>query len=88
MSVSYTHLPWEVDTETTTTPANALIMAAPAANAARLLGRFSPALDALSSITCASAAMVTFAFARDAIALPESGTGVLVPLATPWSRCV
>ncbi len=77
--------PWEVDTETTTTPANALIMAAPAANAARLLGRFSPALDALSSITCASAAMVTFAFARDAIALPESGTGVLVPLATPWS---
>ncbi len=77
--------PWEVDTETTTTPAHAVIMAASASSAAHLLGRFDPHLEKLSSITCASAAMVTFAFSRDDVALPERGTGALVPLSTTWS---
>ena len=36
-------------------------------------------------VRSAGAAMITFSVARGAIALPSSGTGVLVPLATPWS---
>lgn len=78
--------PWEVDTPTTTTPANAVIMAAPANVAGRLLGAQHPGLRALESVQFAGAAMVTFCVASGDIALPARGTGVLVPLATPWSH--
>jgi oxygen-dependent protoporphyrinogen oxidase len=77
--------PWEVDTATTTTPANALIITTPAQVSARLLDHLSPAFEALQSISTASAAMITFSIARDEVALPEHGTGVLVPLGTQWS---
>jgi oxygen-dependent protoporphyrinogen oxidase len=77
--------PWEVDTSTTTTPADTLIVATHAPVAGRLLGAFDPRLDALTNIPSAGAAMVTFSVARDDIVLPPSGTGVLVPLGTKWS---
>ena len=76
--------PWEVDTETTTTLAHALVLATPAPFAAQLAGDFDAALARLDSIPSAGAAMVTFDIARSNITLPASGTGVLVPLATAW----
>ena len=77
--------PWEVDTENTTTPAHALILATPAPICAQLVGEFSPALERLATIPSAGAAMVTFNIARSNLTMPERGTGVLVPLGTPWS---
>jgi oxygen-dependent protoporphyrinogen oxidase len=76
--------PWEVDTNVTTTPAHSVIFATPATITGRLVGVQDPRLDALQRVVSASAAMVTFAIARDQLTLPVSGTGVLVPLATPW----
>ncbi len=75
---------FEVDTDTTTTPANVVVVATPAGVAARLTGSFDPDLAALGTIPSAGAAMVTLVFSRAALRLPEHGTGVLVPLATPW----
>lgn len=77
--------PWEVDTNDTTTPADAIVFAAPAPVAGQLLGPLDPALRALSSVRRAGAAMVTFAISRDEVTLTESGTGVLVPLSSAWS---
>jgi oxygen-dependent protoporphyrinogen oxidase len=77
--------PWEVDTTTTTTPANAIIVATPAKVCSQLLGHFDPALEELRSIATAGAAMITFAVDRSRVTLPERGTGVLVPLGTDWS---
>jgi oxygen-dependent protoporphyrinogen oxidase len=74
-----------VDTSSTTTPANALIVTTPPAETARLVGHFSPALEALAGVASASAAMVTFSVNEAHITLPEHGTGVLVPLGTEWS---
>ncbi len=76
--------PLEVDTARTTTPANAVIFATPAPVVGSLLGSFDPALGALRDVTAASAAMVTFVVPRNDIELPNEGTGVLVPLDTPW----
>lgn len=75
---------FEVDTDTTTTPATLVVLATPAGVAARLAGPLDPDLAALGTIETAGAAMVTLAFPRAAVRLPEHGTGVLVPLATPW----
>jgi len=77
--------PWEVDTQTTTTPANAIIVATPAHEAGHLVGHFDPALEQLSHVATAGAAMITFSIDRTRVALPEHGTGVLVPLGTKWS---
>lgn len=76
--------PLEVDTYRTTTPANAVVLATPASTAGALVGSFDPALVALRDVTSASAAMVTFSMSRSQIELPPRGTGVLVPLMTPW----
>ncbi|MDE3007523.1 MAG: protoporphyrinogen oxidase [Acidobacteriota bacterium] len=73
--------PVEVDTATTTTPANAVIVATPAHVAGALLGRFHEDLAALAHVDSAGAAMVTFSLAPTAL---PPGTGVLVPLQTPW----
>ncbi len=75
---------WEVETDATTTPAHGIVVATPAPATAHLVGAFDPDLAALGAIPSAGAAMVTFRFARAAVVLPEHGTGVLVPLATPW----
>ena len=77
--------PWEVDTANTTTGADAVILATPANVTGTLLAHLDPALAALTGVTSAGAAMVTLRYARARRALPVSGTGVLVPLATPWS---
>ena len=74
--------PLEVDTASTTTPADAVVLAAPAPVAGRLLGGADAALAALSGVAMAGAAMVTLLY-RPALALP-GGTGVLVPLGTAW----
>jgi len=78
--------PWEVDTPTTTTPANAIIMAAPANVAGRLLGAHAGALGTLENVEFAGASMVTFCLASEDVTLPPRGTGVLVPLATRWAH--
>ncbi len=77
--------PWEVDTNATTTPADAVVMATPAPVTARLLGAHDAALAQLADVRSAGAAMVTFSVARNAIATGTKGTGILVPLDTPWS---
>ncbi len=77
--------PWEVDTQHTTTPANAIVLATPAPVTGKLLGAHDAAIDELRSIASAGAAMVTFAIPRDEITLLETGTGILVPLNSPWS---
>ncbi|MHB8380184.1 MAG: protoporphyrinogen oxidase [Acidimicrobiales bacterium] len=77
--------PWEVDTLTTTTPANAILLATPAPVVGALLGSLDPMIDDLRQIESAGAAMVIFALTNDEIALPPHGTGVLVPLGTNWT---
>jgi oxygen-dependent protoporphyrinogen oxidase len=77
--------PWEVDTATTTTPANALIMATPANVTGHLLGDYHHGLGALRHVRSAGAAMINFSIARSDVTLPEHGTGILVPLGTTWS---
>lgn len=77
--------PWEVDTATTTTGADYVLLAAPASTAGQLLGSLDPAFEALGKVQFAGAAMITLSVDRSAITLPEKGTGVLVPLATTWS---
>ncbi len=74
--------PWRVDTDTTTTPADAVILATPAAATARLLSDL-PAVALLARVRTAGAAMVTLRLARST-GLPATGTGILVPLRTPW----
>lgn len=76
--------PWEVDTITTTTPADVVIVATPATAAARLLAAYDFRLERLSSIASAGAAMITLSAPRDETTLPAHGTGVLVPLDSPW----
>ncbi len=76
--------PWEVDTYTTTTPADAVVVATAAPVAGALLGAHDLALERLREVASAGAAMVTFVLPRDQVTLTPSGTGVLVPLGTPW----
>lgn len=77
--------PWEIDTPATTTPAHAVVMATPAAITARLLGALDPALALLGNVRSAGAAMITFSVPKELITLSASGTGILVPLRSPWS---
>ena len=75
---------YDVDTPDTTTPADAVVLATPGSVAGTLAGALDPALAALTGVRCASTAMVTIAVARDALRLDFPGTGVLVPLGTPF----
>jgi oxygen-dependent protoporphyrinogen oxidase len=77
--------PLEVDTFATTTPANGVILATPATVTAALIGSYDSAIDALSHIDSAGAAMVTFSVPRANVTLPARGTGILVPLGTSWA---
>jgi oxygen-dependent protoporphyrinogen oxidase len=77
--------PLEVDTFATTTPANGVILATPASATASLIGSYDPDIDALRRIDSAGAAMVTFSVPRANVTLPARGTGILVPLGTPWA---
>ena len=76
--------PLVVETATTATPADAVVVATPAAVTAALLGSWDPDLAALGSIRYAAAAMVSASYPEVTAPLP-AGTGVLVPLGTPWA---
>ncbi|MHB1906629.1 MAG: protoporphyrinogen oxidase [Acidimicrobiales bacterium] len=76
--------PWEVDTATTTTPVDAVVLATPAPVTAALGGRHAPALAGLSRVRSAGVAVVSLSLERATTTLPATGTGLLVPLATAW----
>ncbi len=76
--------PLEVDSSRTTTPANAVIFATSAPAVGSLVGSLDPDLARLRNVTAASTGIVTFAVSSDHIELPSDGTGILVPLDTPW----
>ena len=76
---------WEVDTESTTTSANAVIMATPASVTGHLTASVDKAFAKLEHVRTAPTAMATFEFATESIQLPKHGTGVLVPLGTKWT---
>jgi oxygen-dependent protoporphyrinogen oxidase len=76
---------WEVDTESTTTAANAVIMATPASVTGHITASVDEALAKLQHVRTAATAMITFEFATESIQLPKHGTGILVPLGTRWS---
>jgi len=76
--------PWEVDTASTTTPADVVVLATPAPVAGHLVGELDPALAALREVVSAGAATVTLSYALEEVTLPARGTGVLVPLGTAW----
>jgi protoporphyrinogen/coproporphyrinogen III oxidase len=75
--------PWEIDTPSTTTPADSVVMATPASATARLLGAHDPSIAQLAGVRSAGAAIITFSVPRAAVTLPPSGTGILVPLNSP-----
>ena len=76
--------PLVVETAHTATPADAVVVATPAPVTAALLGSWDPDLAALGSVAYAAAAMVSASYPEATAALP-AGTGVLVPLGTPWA---
>ncbi len=76
---------WDVDSLSTTTPADFVILATPAPVTSTLLSQYHHAFAALVDVPYAGAAMVTFHVATSHITLPPHGTGVLVPLGTAWT---
>jgi oxygen-dependent protoporphyrinogen oxidase len=78
--------PWEVDTRSTTTPANAVVMATSAPVVGTLLGAHDPRIERLGTLRSASAALVTFVASKNEVTLTDRGTGILVPLNTRWAR--
>jgi len=74
------HAPWTVNSQTTTTPADGVVIAVPAQQAATLVKGIDEELSSLlHTIDYASVAIVTFIFNEHDLPLPESGTGVLIP---------
>lgn len=76
---------WSVATDSTVTEADAIIITTPPQTAGALLAPHAPSGRALSEMKSASAAMVTFAIPRADVTLPETGTGVLIPLGTTFT---
>lgn len=71
---------WSCNTETTTTPADAVLIAAPAPAAARLLRPLDDeTASLLEQVDYSSVAIATFTLAEADITLPELGTGALIP---------
>lgn len=78
---------WSVDTDETTTPADGVIITTPTGPAARLLRPHDEeAASLLEQTEYSSVAVVTFAFSAADLALPEHGTGALVPPGTIHRR--
>ena len=73
-----------VETATSVTPADAVVVATPPQIAGALLGNLAADVRRLEFVKSASSTMVTFAVPRATCPLPESGTGVLVPLNTKF----
>lgn len=78
--------PLAVDCAASSTSATCVIVTTPPRNAAALVGDLVPMARDLESIPSASAAMITMSFRSSDITLPSRGTGVLVPLNTPWRK--
>ncbi len=76
--------PLGVETDDTLTPAHVVILATPAPVAADLSASLSDGARELTTIDSASAAMVSLVYSSADLTLPEHGTGVLVPLQTPF----
>lgn len=76
--------PLAVDTANATTPAHAVIVTTPPRVSATLIEPLAAGVGELANVRSASAAMVTVDLDPHAVTLPPSGTGVLVPLGTPW----
>ena len=75
---------WLVDSASTTTPADGVVIAVPAPAAAQILRPLDPEAAALlDQIDYASVGVVTLLFDEESITLPDEGTGVLVPPGTP-----
>jgi oxygen-dependent protoporphyrinogen oxidase len=72
----------EVDTRSTTTPADGVILAVGPRPLGQIAGHIDARVAALAAVPSASVAMVTYRVARRDINLPATGTGVLVPLGT------
>lgn len=74
---------WSLDTPAGTVPADVVVLATPAANAAGLLAGAgaagSEAAALLAGVRSASVAMVTLAYRRSDVPLPLDGSGFLVP---------
>lgn len=85
-STPHDQRPWAVETATRLTPADVVIVATPPQVAGSLLGALSSDLRQLELVRSASTTMVTYAIDRATSTLPDSGTGVLVPLQTPFRR--
>lgn len=77
---------WSVATANTVTEADAVVMATPPQVAGTLLEAHAPECESLRAMSSASAAMVTYAVARSDVQLPATGTGVLIPLQTPFRQ--
>jgi oxygen-dependent protoporphyrinogen oxidase len=73
-----------VETATSVTPADAVVVATPPQIAGTLLVDLAAEVHHLELVMSASSTMVTFAVPRATCPLPESGTGVLVPLNTDF----
>jgi oxygen-dependent protoporphyrinogen oxidase len=75
---------WAVESATTTTSADAVILATPSATTASILRPLDPEVAALlDQIEYSSVGVITFEFSEGTVTLPEHGTGVLVPPGTP-----
>ncbi len=77
--------PLAVETASTVTPAHAVILATPAPTSARLVNSLTDGAAELSTIDSASAAMISLLYTAEDLTLPPQGTGVLIPLDTPFS---
>jgi len=74
-----------VETATSVTPADAVVVATPPQVAGTLVGDLAADVRRLEFVKSASSTMVTFAVPRATCPLPESGTGVLIPLQTNFA---
>lgn len=77
---------WSVATAMTVTEADAVVVTTPPQVAGTLLAPHVAQCGSLRTMTSASAAMITFAVSRSDVQLPRTGTGVLIPLLTPFKN--
>ena len=77
---------WIVETSTAALPADGVVLATPAPATATLLGPLDgDAASLCASIDAAGVVVTTLEFGDDDLALPDGGTGVLVPVGTRFA---
>jgi oxygen-dependent protoporphyrinogen oxidase len=78
---------WSVDSTSTTTQADGVVLALPASPASKIVAGLDAELSSLlAAIDYASVAIVTFRFDEIDLPIPEHGTGALVPPETAHPR--